>query len=169
MIKQAKNLRIHGDNIIECERAVGLICEAMGEETSLRGPEGSMLCPRYAASTPQLVVNLELFPGFHRWDRDILSIVRQQGGMLREAADVIITEVIEGDQERPLLAFEFCAALPAGNQAWQRNGRGYSFASAGIPYFFLADLGGFELGKNRARKAGRAPNPAVPFSYVRDC
>ena len=117
MSKPAKKIRIHGDNIVECERAVALICDAMGAEAGHCVPEDSLSCPKYTVSTPQMAVSLELFPGFRRWDQDILSVVRLQGGMLREAADVIITEVAESNRERILLAFEFCAALPAGNQA----------------------------------------------------
>jgi hypothetical protein len=37
---------------------------------------------------------------------------------------------------------------------------------AGIPYVYVAELGGYELGKKRERKAPRMPNPAVPFSYL---
>jgi hypothetical protein len=62
-------------------------------------------------------------------------------------------------------AIEFCGALPAGNQAWQRQGRAFSFAHAKIPYFYVAELGGFELDAERGRKAERMPNPAIPFSF----
>lgn len=163
---QTKHLRIHGDNIVECERAVSLFRDALGRDAKISQPKLSLTCPSYTICSPNFSVNFELFPGFRRWNQDILSIVTAQGGMLREAADIVITEVIDGVKEVPLLAFEFCAALPAGNQAWQRNGRGYSFGSARIPYFFLADLGGYELGGDRVRKAERTPNPAVPFSYI---
>jgi len=83
---------------------------------------------------------------------------------LREATDAIVTEIKEGI-EKPLFAMEFCGALPAGNNAWQRHGRAFSFAHAGIPYFYLAELGGYELTSDRERKAERLPNPAVPFSF----
>jgi hypothetical protein len=105
------------------------------------------------------------FPGFGRWKEDILQLVRNRGGSLREAADAIITGV-RSDREEPLLAIEYCGALPAGNQAWQRNGRAYSFGRAGIPYVYVAEIGGYELDAQRMRKAPRLPNPAVPFSYL---
>ncbi len=95
----------------------------------------------------------------------MIGFVKRLGGRLQEAADAILTRVEDG-VERPLAAIEFCGALPAGNQAWQRHGRAFSFAHAGIPYFFVAELGGFELGADRERKASRMPNPAVPFSFL---
>jgi hypothetical protein len=108
---------------------------------------------------------LTLYPGFGRWNHDILELIRRRGGTLREAADVIITGVAKGD-ETPLIAIEYCGALPAGNQAWQRSGRAYSFGKAQVPYLYVAELGGYELDQSRGRKAARMPNPAVPFSYV---
>ncbi|GHV48469.1 hypothetical protein FACS1894181_04260 [Bacteroidia bacterium] len=87
------------------------------------------------------------------------------GGVLREGADAYITEVIDG-KEQILLAMEYCSALPAGNNAWQRNGRAYSSIMAGIPYLYYAEIGGVELDENRNVKAPRFPNPIVPFSYL---
>jgi hypothetical protein len=110
-------------------------------------------------------LHLTFYPGFRRWDEDILQAVRERGGTLREAADVIITGV-RSQSEEPLIAIEYCGALPAGNQAWQRSGRAYSFGLARVPYLYVAELGGYELDSNRSRKAPRMPNPAVPFSYI---
>ena len=61
---------------------------------------------------------------------------------------------------------EFCNALPAGNNAWQRNGRAATCAEIGIPYLYFAEIGGVELDVNRKVKAPRFPNPIVPFSYL---
>jgi hypothetical protein len=106
-----------------------------------------------------------LFPGFCRWDEDILEHIRNMGGSLREAADVVISSVGE-KEEMPILSIEFCGALPAGNQAWQRSGRAYSLGGAGIPFLYIAEIGGYELDLDRKMKAPRLPNPAVPFSYL---
>lgn len=163
-----KEYHLHGDNIVECERAISLIRAALGQfVTSWIGPVGSPVCPRYGISLHGTtdVAWITLVPGFDRWNADILAAVRARGGGLREAADVMLTGVSDGIEE-PLLAIEFCGALPAGNQAWQRSGRAFSFAKAGIPYLYVAELGGYELGEGRVRKAARLPNPAVPFSYV---
>jgi len=162
------NFHIHGDNIVECERTIALIKTALADIiNTFEGPYGSPVCPSYKITlqrepTPLVFTS---YPGFGRWNHDILELVRQHGGALREAADVILTGV-QDENEKPLLAIEYCGALPAGNQAWQRSGRAYSFGMAQIPYLYVAELGGYELGSARERKAPRMPNPAVPFSYI---
>lgn len=159
---------IHGDNIVECERAFDLIKSAFSDQLiSISGPNGSPICPEYQLnlSTTMKQYHFTFYPGFGRWNEDILQLVREYGGILREAADVIITRVMSAYEE-PLIAIEYCGALPAGNQAWQRNGRAYSFGQANIPYLYVAEIGGYELDANRNRKAPRMPNPAVPFSYL---
>lgn len=162
------NFHLHGDNIVECERTVALICQALIDITlNFRGPYGPPVCPSYEIilKGPEAPLVLTLYPGFGRWNHDILDLIRKRGGTLREAADVIITGVADGN-ETPLIAIEYCGALPAGNQAWQRSGRAYSFGKAQISYLYVAELAGYELGEGRVRKAARLPNPAVPFSYV---
>lgn len=162
------NFHIHGDNIVECERTIMFIRQALVSLTiDFKGPLGSPVCPSYELTCQGILTPIlfTLYPGFCRWNYDILELVRRRGGTLREAADVIITGVTGGN-ETPLIAIEYCGALPAGNQAWQRSGRAYSFGKAQIPYLYVAELGGYELGENRMRKAARMPNPAVPFSYV---
>lgn len=162
------DFHLHGDNIVECERAVVLIRQALADIIrDFRGPYGSPICPSYEMTLEGANVPLAftLYPGFGRWKQDILDLIRKRGGMLREAADVVITGVAHGN-ETPLIAIEYCGALPAGNQAWQRSGRAYSFGKAQVPYLYVAELAGYELGKGRMRKAARLPNPAVPFSYV---
>lgn len=159
---------IHGDNIVECERAFELIKAALAEDLiSVTGPNGSPVCPRFQLNVRYTndLICLTFYPGFGRWNEDILQLVRERGGILREAADVIITGV-SSQSEVPLIAIEYCGALPAGNQAWQRSGRAYSFGRARIPYLYVAELGGYELDAARNRKAPRMPNPAVPFSYL---
>ncbi|MFW2590171.1 hypothetical protein [Sagittula sp. SSi028] len=163
-----ESIHVHGDNIVECERALSLITQALGHDLlNISWPNSSVACPRYEleirGSEKPLVITF--FPGFGRWDHDILNSIRDRGGVLREAADVIVTAV-ESGAENPLFAIEFCGALPAGNQAWQRSGRAFSFGAAKVPYLYISELGGFELDADRNRKAARLPNPAVPFSYL---
>jgi len=160
--------KIHGDNIVECERTLDLIAQALCvPETEQSLPEGSPLTPTFTITTPlsPSPFRFTFLPGYGRWDKDILEIIRQRGGCLREATDAIICKV-HGDQEVPVLALEYCGALPAGNQAWQRNGRALSFAHASLPYMYIAELSGYELDAQRRRRAPRMPNPAVPFSYL---
>lgn len=86
---------------------------------------------------------------------------------MREATDTYITKVLKDTKtEELLLAIEFCNALPAGNNAWQRNGRAVTCAEIGVPYFYFAEIGGVELDGDRKVKAPRFPNPIVPFSYL---
>ena len=157
---------IHGDNIVECERIFAYICEGLNA-SSVAGPVDSVTCPAYTVGLDDQHLLFQFLPGYgeSRWNQDIIGFIVRSGGLLREAADVVLTRV-ENGEERPLAAVEFCGALPAGNQAWQRHGRALSFALAGIPYFFVAELGGFELNANRVPKAPRMPNPAVPFSFL---
>src|SRR5699024_9757591 len=71
--------------------------------------------------------------------------------------------------EEILCAVEFCSALQAGNQAWQRSGRAFSTQRANCPYLYVVDFVKYELDSSRARKALRMPNPTVPFSYIATC
>lgn len=163
------NFHIHGDNIVECERTFDIIKAALGHLIiSAIGPNGSPVCPEFRLRLRNMKNSLHFtfYPGFGRWNEDILQFLREHGGILREAADVIITGVSTSQSEEPLIAIEYCGALPAGNQAWQRNGRAYSFGLAKTPYIYVAELGGYELDSKRNRKAPRMPNPAVPFSYL---
>lgn len=163
-----KVLNIHGDNIVECERTLNLILRGFPPKSfTVSSPTASSVCPKFTISFADQREPLQItfYPGFGRWDNDILSLVRNKGGVLREAADAIVTEV-NSEEEIPLFAIEYCGALPAGNQAWQRSGRAYSFGLARIPYLYVAEIGGYELDADRKRKAPRLPNPAVPFSYV---
>lgn len=161
------SFNIHGDNIVECVRAFEYVLASLGPTVSdVAGPSLSVTCPVYTVTLPGSMLIFQFLPGYgeRRWNQDVLGFVKRSGGRLREAADAIITR-IEDRREIAVAAIEFCGALPAGNQAWQRQGRAFSFAHAEIPYFYVAELGGFELGVDRARKAERMPNPAIPFSF----
>ncbi len=169
MPKKEHNLRIHGDNILECESALKLIASSLNDGNfSLTG--GAAYSPMYAfTSNTGENFTVQLFPGYGRWSFPLVEHIASLGGTLREAPDAIITRLeIIGNQsyERPLLAFEFSGALPAGNNAWQRTGRALALAYAGIPYLYFAELGGQELDSQRVIKAARFPNPLVPFAYA---
>lgn len=161
-----RKLNIHGDNIVECERAFKLCKKALNIEEFKIVKETSLFCPTFHVSTETADFIFTFFPGYGRWNFNILSLIQNTENSLREAPDVLITE-IENGKETPLIAIEYCGALAAGNQAWQRSGRGYSAGMSKIPYLYVAEIGGFELDTNtRERKAARLPNAAVPFSYL---
>lgn len=158
-----KHIRIHGDNIVECERTLHMIFEAVGGTINLI--ECPIFLPIYQIITENTKYKIELLSGHGRWGVNIGNYIIDNGGILREGADSYISEVI-GAQEKFLLAIEYCSALQAGNNAWQRNGRALSSVLAGIPYLFMAELGGVELNEKREVIAPRNPNPLVPFSYL---
>lgn len=160
--------RIHGDNILECEYALHLVAQSQSSRPAL------VKSPAYA-SVYKITRNgedpfyIQLLPGYGRWGFEIVEYLYSRGAPLREATDALITKIYREGQEyyeQPILALEFCGALPAGNNAWQRTGRAVSAAFAGIPYLYYAELGGVELDANREIKAARFPNPIVPFAYL---
>lgn len=165
------SFRIHGDNILECETALGLISEVINPKNSKAiFKKSAIYSPVYEVTDPVgIIFEIQLFPGYGRWSFDIAKYLSTKGASLREAADAVITRVILKDgkkYEMPVLALEFCGALPAGNNAWQRCGRALSLAYAKIPYLYFAELGGVELDSERKIKAARFPNPLVPFAYL---
>jgi len=166
----SQQYRIHGDNIMECEVALSIIVESFKSSGLHIDQEPKVIQSRAFAPKFQLIVDgseltFEFFPGHGRWDISLSEYTASQGAQLREAVDAFVTK-LENNEEVPVGAFEFCSALPAGNNAWQRTGRALSMISAGIPYFYFADIGGQELDSDRNIKAPRFPNPIVPFSYL---
>lgn len=155
--------RIHGDNIVECERTLSILSDALSCKFSL--VDSPLHKPVYSSIIGSSIFTIELLSGHDRWGISIGDIIIKNGGNLREGADSYITEILK-DQEEILFALEYCSALPAGNNAWQRNGRALSSILVGVPYFYYAEIGGVELDKNRNFKAPRFPNPLVPFSYI---
>ena len=158
-------LWIFGDNILECEQALGVVAEAVGPPgAELQWVSGALYAPLYELRNAQeVVLTTQLFPGYKRWSYDLQLQLRQRGAPLLEATDAVVVNAADSNV---LLAFEFCGALPAGNNAWQRCGRALACASASVPYLYYAELGGLELDRNRTVKAPRFPNPLVPFAYL---
>jgi hypothetical protein len=158
------NLRIHGDNIVECERTLRLIKRAYNAE--VQPVSACIYVPVFKLITEDKKhIKIELFAGHDRWGVSITGELSKHGAPLREAADAYVTAVSQ-DTETLLFAVEYCGALPAGNNAWQRNGRALTCAKAGVPYLYFAEIGGVELDADRRVKAPRFPNPIVPFSYL---
>ena len=136
-------LRIHGDNIVECKRTLRMIAEAFGESYELL--DSPIYWPKYCLMAKGTVFEIELLSGHGRWGKiNLGDIIHDAGGKLRETADSYITE-IKDSEETVLLAIEYCSALPAGNNAWQRNGRALSCVLANVPYLYYAEIGGVEL------------------------
>lgn len=164
------NFRIHGDNILECETALELISKVINPNSNPVFKKSAAYAPIYEiADAEGVVFKLQLFPGYGRWKFDIAKYLSTKGASLRESADAVITRLVSengNNYEKPVLALEFCGALPAGNNAWQRCGRALSLAYAKVPYLYFAELGGLELDSERNIKAPRFPNPLIPFAYL---
>lgn len=166
--------RIHGDNIVECERIADLILretQPSGVDIFLSSPSTMEYHIDFEYCGDCFSCQIDLLPGFnkagrHRWQGNIFKALKDNGSFLDETPDAIVTRV-DGENETILFAIEFCSALQAGNQAWQRNGRAFSTGRAGCPYLYIVDFVKYELDpKTRERKALRFPNPAVPYSYI---
>lgn len=166
--------RIHGDNIVECERIAGLILSETQPTSitiSLMSPSTIVYNILCNYSGHYFSWQLELLPGFNkagrsRWESNIFNGLKSNGSFLDETPDAIVTYIEDG-LETILYAIEFCSALQAGNQAWQRSGRAFSTGRTGCPYLYIVDFVKYELdSKTRKRKALRFPNPAVPYSYI---
>lgn len=166
--------RIHGDNIGECERLLNIIISQVKlYQYSAFLVSPSTICIdiefSYAGNNYSWII--ELLPGFNkagrnRWEGNIFDPLRENGSFLDETPDAIVTK-IDDSWETILYALEFCSALQAGNQAWQRSGRAFSTGRTGCPYLYIVDFVKYELDSStRVRKALRFPNAAVPYSYI---
>lgn len=166
--------KIHGDNIVECERMLNFILpkldiQRIKKEFISKAAIKVDLKFIYLSKTHNWEIILH--PGFNksgrkRWDVNIFDALKDAGSFIDEAPDAIITRV-EGEKEVILCAIEFCSALQAGNQAWQRSGRAYSTMRTGCPYLYIVDFVKYELNtKTRERKSIRTPNAAIPYSYI---
>lgn len=160
-----RTLTVYGDNIVEAERALALICRAT------QSPEPQLLpsdpfIPVWAVDGELGYMEVRLLPGHAAWGVDLPGELKAQGAPLREASDAIICELDADGTETAIVALEFCSALPAGNQAWQRHGRALACAYVGLPYLIWTETGGQELNSDRDAKAGRRPSPIIPASFV---
>ena len=169
-----KIFRIHGDNIVECERITSLILDETDPssiEISLISPSTIVYKIRLDYLGRHFEWQLELLPGFNkagrrRWKGNIFAGLKNSGSFLDETPDAVVT-CVEDALETILCGIEFCSALQAGNQAWQRSGRAFSTGRTGCPYLYIVDFVKYELdSRTRKRKALRFPNPAVPYSYI---
>ena len=170
-----KYFRVHGDNIVECERVLKYISQSVKLLSHAKN-FSSLACLMvdivFEYSGKKYDWSIELFPGFskdnrgQRWQSNVFEALKDSGSFLDETPDVVVTK-IENGVETILFAIEFCSALQAGNQAWQRSGRAYSVGRTKCPYIYIVDFVKYELDSTtRERKSLRFPNPAVPYSYI---
>ena len=97
--------RIHGDNVVECERTLQLLSEGLGSKPRLQN-NSSPLHPNFEFQlTNGDVYVFEMLPGHGRWGIDILKGLVEAGSQFRENADSVITELI-GDSEIILIGLQ---------------------------------------------------------------
>ena len=126
--------RIHGDNIVECERIANIIIKTLKPNniySKLISPSTVALIIEATYLGHEIHWCLELLPGFNkntkkRWSGNIFDALKEAGSFFDETPDAIISAVEHDTDERILLGIEFCSALQAGNQAWQRSARAFS-------------------------------------------
>jgi len=148
-------LHVYGDNILECWR---LVQHANTQETEPTVPANNdILKPTISVGEREI----KLMPSPDLIPINIKENFCKHKDSLRENPDAVIS-----DETNILATFEFCSALPAGNNAWQRHGRALSICINGISHFHIAKVGGFELDKDRNKKATRLPNPLLLISYL---
>lgn len=166
--------RIHGDNIVECERIANLIINASTPKIvnyQLSFPSTISIHFDFQYKKSDYSFTIDLLPGFNkanrkRWRNNIFNALKKNGSFLEETPDSIVTKV-ENNVETILFSIEFCSALQAGNQAWQRSGRAFSTGLSFCPYIYIVDFVNYELDSyTRQRKSLRFPSPAVPYSYI---
>lgn len=168
------DFRIYGDNIIECFRIINLLrkSDSFSSDYKIIYENTSTVIILLNIKDSENIIKIELIPGFDksnkkRWTDNILDVLKSSGGDLDETADAILTGIDKKGQENILCIIEFCSALQAGNQAWQRSGRAYSIGKTDIPYLYIVDFTRYELdSKTRKRKNLRFPNAVVPYSYI---
>ena len=164
--------RVYGDNIVECIRVIDLIKSNTILPVSLNLSFNNASSVIAKGTINNKAVNIVLVPGFdkstkQRWKENILDNMKDNGSLLDETPDAFISRISNSGKESFICTIEFCSALQAGNQAWQRSGRAYSAGKTMIPYFYIIEYTKYELdSKTRERKALRDPNAIVPFSYL---
>lgn len=167
-----KHFRVYGDNIIECIRTVELISENTLFSVTFNYEFKSQSEITATGKMKNEEIVIDLIPGFDkstkkRWTENILNNLKDNGGTLDETPDAFLTRISNEEKESFVCTIEYCSALQAGNQAWQRSGRAYSTGKTLIPYFYIIEYTKYELDSvTRERKALRDPNAIVPFSYL---
>ena len=147
------------DNFLEFERFFEITLGSLNLKRS--DFETKKTCP-LAITHKNLPVSFEVMVGFGRWGDNYWESDANKSNYIKENPDVLVS--LETNNSKKLFAIEFCSALPAGNQAWQRFARGKEFSRNGVDYFFISHIGGVELGANRKELSIRYPNPIVNFA-----
>ena len=114
-----KLFRVHGDNIVECERVINYIMRN-AVVYSMKKTFSSLACLTveldFECAGTQNCWAIEIFPGFskdnrsQRWNSNVFDALKANGSFLDETPDVVVTK-LENGRETVLFAIEFCSAL----------------------------------------------------------
>jgi hypothetical protein len=151
------------DNYVEFERFFDITCSALNLKKS--NFEISSDIPTTLIDK-DLNIEFQVFIGFGRSGDNYWNSNLNKSLYIKENPDVLVS--IDTNSITKLFAIEFCSALPAGNQSWQRFARGKELSKNGTDYFFVSQLGGKELADNRKELSVRYPNPIVNYGAFRE-
>lgn len=147
------------DNIIEFDRFFEITCVALRlNKTEFKYKKTIPV----TLHSEKLKVSFTALVGFKRWGDNYWSSEINNSLFISENPDVLVE--MKKNKITKLFAIEFCSALPAGNQSWQRFARGKQLSRNGTDYFFISELGGVELGEKRKEISIRYPNPIVNYA-----
>ena len=114
-----KLFRVHGDNIVECERVINYIMRN-AVVYSMKKTFSSLACLTVKLDFERAGTRncwaIEIFPGFskdnrsQRWNSNVFDALKANGSFLDETPDVVVTK-LENSRETVLFAIEFCSAL----------------------------------------------------------
>ena len=98
------NIKIYGDNIIECERMVDLLFLNVNIK-SIKRELSSISCMNIKSNiefdNQDIELSLELYPGFNkqtsdRWNNNIFDVLKPKGSFLNETPDVLLVKEEKG-------------------------------------------------------------------------
>ena len=160
--KRQLSFKVLCDNFVEFNRFFKIACKAL-----CISPDEFILEQTIPVTLKNslLGITFTALVGFNRWGDNYWESSINKSLFISENPDVLV--LFESDNTpQKLFAVEFCSALPAGNQSWQRFARGKQLSKNGTDYFFISELGGSELGENRKQISIRFPNPIVNFGAL---
>jgi hypothetical protein len=119
-----QTFKIHGDNIVECERIFNFISrrlDIIDINKQFISQAAIQVDINFIYNKSSFQWRLIYHPGFNkanrkRWNNNIFDTLKAAGSFLDETPDAVITQVdFEEQKEKILCAIEFCSALQADN------------------------------------------------------
>jgi len=161
--------RVYGDNILECELLIDWLRQPTISEFEFIEEIGPVDRPIFIFKdclTTKLFA-FQLCP-FYGGTKNIIWSTNQLEGIFNEKPDVLLVQINDkGQESKPILVAEFDDALQAGNQSWQRARRSVDSAKAGIPYFYVLPIIGWERDSDgKSLKNPRYQNAGITIGQL---